>query len=240
MLTLPYIPFNRLECRKILSYGVAFLRPMSDSIPKPVQDLIQSFTRLPGIGPKTAQRLAMHLLDSPNGLTEELADAIRTLKISTRLCSECWHLTAQDPCKICSDPSRERGILCVVEEPSEVIAFEKTGRYKGLYHVLHGALSPLDGIGPEDLKMSELLERLEKARGGGEAGAQAVGEEIREVILATNPTMEGEATANYLAKWLKPFGVKVTRIARGLPSGANIEYADDLTLTSALEGRREF
>ena len=203
---------------------------MSNSIPQPVQDLIQSFTRLPGIGPKTAQRLTMHLLESPNGLTEELADAIRTLKISTRLCSECWHLTAQDPCKICSDSMRDRTVVCVVEEPAEVIAFEKTGRYKGLYHVLHGALSPLDGIGPEDLKMSELLERLERARGEG----------IREVILATNPTMEGEATANYLAKWLKPFGVKVTRIARGLPSGANIEYADDLTLTSALEGRREY
>lgn len=208
---------------------------MSNSIPKPVQDLIQSFTRLPGIGPKTAQRLAMHLLESSNGLTEELADAIRTLKVSTRLCSQCWHLTAQDPCAICSDSMRDRGILCVVEEPAEVIAFEKTGRYKGLYHVLHGALSPLDGIGPEDLKMSELLERIEAGR---REGAEAVA--IVEIILATNPTMEGEATANYLAKWLKPFGVKVTRIARGLPSGANIEYADDLTLTSALEGRREY
>ena len=230
---------------------------MSSSIPKPVQDLITSFTRLPGIGPKTAQRLAMHLLESPNGLTDELSDAIRLLKSSTRLCSECWHLTARDPCAICSDPMRDRTILCVVEEPAEVIAFEKTGRFKGLYHVLHGVLSPLDGIGPEDLKMSELLERIEKAThlGGGtatpEAGTargagvdegavdgSAVG--IREIILATNPTMEGEATAHYLAKWLKPFGVTVTRIARGLPSGANIEYADDLTLTSALEGRREF
>ncbi len=224
---------------------------MSDSIPKPVQDLIQSFTRLPGIGPKTAQRLVMHLLESPasGGLTEELADAIRLLKISTRLCSRCWHLTAQDPCVICSDPMRDRTVLCVVEEPAEVIAFEKTGRYKGLYHVLHGTLSPLDGIGPEDLKMSELLERIGEGRRSGIADADGnVGAEgradgngeIYEIILATNPTMEGEATANYLAKWLKPFGVKVTRIARGLPSGANIEYADDLTLTSALEGRREF
>lgn len=213
---------------------------MSSSIPKPVQDLIQSFTRLPGIGPKTAQRLAMHLLGSPNGLTDELADAIRTLKISTRLCSECWHLTAQNPCAICSDSMRDRSVLCVVEEPSELIAFEKTGRYKGLYHVLHGALSPLDGIGPEDLKMSELLERLERARKSSAKDEPTIGEEIREVILATNPTMEGEATANYLAKWLKPFGVKVTRIARGLPSGANIEYADDLTLTSALEGRTAY
>lgn len=205
---------------------------MSDSIPKPVQDLIQSFTRLPGIGPKTAQRLAMHLLESSSGLTDELADSIRQLKISTRLCSLCWHLTAKDPCAICSDQSRDRTILCVVEEPADVIAFEKIGRYKGIYHVLHGALSPLDDIGPEDLKMSELLERLSVARSSDTP--------VLEIILATNPTMEGESTANYLAKWLKPFGVKVTRIARGLPSGANIEYADDLTLMSALLGRTEF
>lgn len=205
---------------------------MADSIPKPVQDLIQSFTRLPGIGPKTAQRLTMHLLQSPNGLSEELSSAISGLKISTHLCSECWHLTMKDPCAICTDLYRNREIVCVLEDPADLIAIERTGNYKGLYHVLHGSLSPIDGIGPEELKMSELLRRVEDSRDKEVP--------ITEVILATNPTMEGETTANYLLKWLKPMGIKVTRIARGLPSGADIEYADDLTLTRALEGRHEF
>jgi recombination protein RecR len=205
---------------------------MSNSIPKPVQDLIQAFTRLPGIGPKTAQRLTMHLLQAPNGLTTELAGAMQDLKESTHLCSVCWHLTLQDPCTICEDSYRERSMLCVVETPADLIALEKTGTFKGLYHVLHGSLSPIEGIGPEELKMSELVRRVEDSRDGDTP--------IAEVIIATNPTMEGEATANYLLKWLKPFGVKVTRIARGLPSGADIEYADDLTLSRALEGRHEF
>jgi recombination protein RecR len=205
---------------------------MSNSIPQPVQDLIESLTRLPGVGPKTAQRLTMHLLQSPNGLTTELSDAILELKNSTHLCSQCWHLTLQDPCTICTDVYREKSIMCVVEDPADLIALEKTGTFKGLYHVLHGSLSPIDGIGPEELKMSELLRRVEDSRNTDHA--------VEEVIIATNPTMEGEATANYLLKWLKPFGVKVTRIARGLPSGADIEYADDLTLTRALEGRHEF
>jgi len=205
---------------------------MSNSIPQPVQDLIQAFSRLPGIGPKTAQRLTMHLLQSPTGLTDELSGALRELKDSTHLCSVCWHLTLQDPCTICTDVYRERAVLCVVEDPADLIALERTGTFKGLYHVLHGALSPIDGLGPEELKMSELLQRVSESRSSETP--------ILEVIIATNPTMEGESTANYLLKWLKPFGVKVTRIARGLPSGADIEYADDLTLIRSLEGRHEF
>lgn len=203
-----------------------------NSIPKPVQDLIQSFSRLPGIGPKTASRLTMHLLQSSNGLSQELADAIRQLKISTALCSRCWHLTTVNPCAICSDDSREVSIVCVVEDPADLIALEKTGTFKGLYHVLHGVLSPLDAVGPDELKIASLLERVKLS--------QQTDTSIVEVILATNPTMEGEATANYLYKQLHPFGIKVTRIARGLPSGGDIEYADDLTLMRALEGRREY
>lgn len=205
---------------------------MSDSIPKPIQDLIQSFTRLPGIGPKTAQRLAMHLLQSPIVLSDDLAESIRNVKRSTLLCSECWHLATIDPCSICADLYRDRSVLCVVENPADLIALEKTGTYKGLYHVLHGYLSPIEGMGPDDLKMSELITRIEAAKTSETP--------VAEVILATNPTMEGESTANYLAKWLKPFGIKVTRIARGLPSGADIEYADDLTLIRALEGRMAY
>lgn len=208
---------------------------MTDSIPKPVEDLIQTFSRLPGIGPKTAQRLAMHLLQAPESLSTDLARTIQELKASTMLCSNCWHLTIKDPCSICEDVYREQSILCVVEDPADLIAIEKSGNYKGLYHVLHGHLSPIDGIGPEDLKLSELMDRTQKS-----LSLEAEADRIREVIIATNPTMEGEATANYLLKWIKPFGVKVTRIARGLPSGANIEYADDLTLIRALEGRHEF
>jgi recombination protein RecR len=220
---------------------------MSDSLPKPVQDLIRDFSRLPGIGPKTAQRLAMHLLEAPESLSEDLARSIEALKKSTCLCRNCWHLTIQNPCSICTDVYRDRTILCVVEEPVDLVSIEKTGNYKGLYHVLHGHLSPIDGLGPDQLKIRELLARVQPLAG---AAAQSVaiasdsmGEApstLEEVILATNPTLEGESTANYIAKLLKPFGVKVTRIARGLPSGGNIEYADDLTLTRAMEGRHLF
>ncbi len=201
---------------------------MADSIPKPVQDLIQAFTRLPGIGPKTAQRLAMHLLQSPDTMGDSLSEAIKNLKRSTMLCGTCWHLAMQSPCAICDNSYRDHSIICVVEHPADLIALEKTGTYKGLYHVLHGSLSPIDGIGPDDLKIAELIERVKSSNG-----------EIVEVILATNPTMEGESTANYLADLLKPLKVKTTRIARGLPSGADIEYADDLTLTRSLQGRQE-
>ncbi|MBT5016784.1 recombination protein RecR [Candidatus Peregrinibacteria bacterium] len=204
---------------------------MANSIPKPVQDLIQAFTRLPGIGPKTAQRLAMHLLQSPENMSDSLSGAIKNLKISTMLCRKCWHLTMQSPCAICDDQYREHNVICVVEHPADLIALEKTGTYKGLYHVLHGSLSPIDGIGPDDLKIAELMARAKEPNGGPA---------IEEVILATNPTMEGEATASYLSGLLKPLGVRTTRIARGLPSGADIEYADDLTLMRAMEGRHEF
>lgn len=204
---------------------------MADSIPKPVQDLIQAFTRLPGIGPKTAQRLAMHLLQSPEGMSDALSEAIKNLKISTMLCRKCWHLTMQSPCAICEDVYRDHSVICVVEHPADLITLEKTGIFKGLYHVLHGALSPIDGIGPNDLKIKELIERVKDPNGDGP---------IEEIILATNPTLEGEATASYLSGLLRPFGVRITRIARGLPSGADIEYADDLTLMRAMEGRHAF
>ena len=208
---------------------------MANSIPKPVRDLIQAFARLPGIGPKTAQRLSMHLLQSPDMMSESLSEAIKNLKRSTMLCGTCWHLAMQSPCSICDDNYRDHSVVCVVEDPADLIALEKTGTYKGLYHVLHGTISPIDGIGPDNLKIKELIERV---KGSAQDGKTA--EPIKEVILATNPTMDGEATANYLANLLKPFEVKVTRIARGLPSGADIEYADDLTLTRAMEGRHEF
>lgn len=220
---------------------------MSDSLPKPVQDLIRDFSRLPGIGPKTAQRLAMHLLEAPESLSEDLSRSIEALKKSTSLCRDCWHLTIQNPCSICSDVYRDRTVLCVVEEPVDLVAIEKTGHYKGLYHVLHGYLSPIDGLGPDQLKIRELLDRLQPlplatSSDGTVDGANGTPPAalFAEVILATNPTLEGESTANYLSKLLKPLGVKVTRIARGLPSGGNIEYADDLTLTRALEGRHLF
>lgn len=221
---------------------------MSDSLPKPVQDLIRDFSRLPGIGPKTAQRLAMHLLEAPESLSEDLSASIKELKKSTSLCRDCWHLTIQNPCSICTDVYRDRTILCVVEEPVDLVSIEKTGNYKGLYHVLHGHLSPIDGLGPDQLKIRELLARVQSLAGPTAQSVVAASNSMEdvsaalfeEVILATNPTLEGESTANYLAKLLKPLGVKVTRIARGLPSGGNIEYADDLTLTRAMEGRHLF
>jgi len=205
-----------------------------NSIPKPIQDLIQAFSRLPGIGPKTAQRLAMHLLTASDAVARDLANALQDLKTSTTFCSTCFHLTTENPCSICSDSYRDTSLLCVVEEPVDLISLEKAGSYKGLYHVLHGHLSPIDGIGPGNLKIHELLARLQPSNGSQNPTT------IREVILATNPTMEGESTAHYLLGRIKPLGIKVTRIARGLPSGSNIEYADDVTLIQAMEGRKEF
>jgi recombination protein RecR len=194
--------------------------------PEPVARLIEAFQRLPGIGPKTAQRLTFFLLKRPTDEVRELADSLVAVKERIVSCSTCFNVTDQDPCRICSDPARDSRLLCIVEEPNDLLAMERTGEYKGLYHVLLGALSPLEGIGPDDLKVRELLARLE-AGGGGE------------VILATNPNVEGEATALYLAKLLRPLGVRITRIARGLPVGGDLEYADLVTLTKALEGRRE-
>ncbi len=194
--------------------------------PEPVARLIDALQRLPGIGPKTAQRLTFFLLKRPVEEVRELSEALVAVKDRIVYCRTCFNVTDQDPCRICADPARDTGVLCVVEEPNDLLAMERTGEFRGRYHVLLGALSPLDGIGPEDLKVRELLARIDA---GG----------TTEVILATNPNVEGEATALYLAKLLRPLGVRVTRIARGLPVGGDLEYADQVTLSKALEGRRE-
>jgi recombination protein RecR len=194
--------------------------------PEPVARLIEALQRLPGIGPKTAQRLTFFLLKRPAAEVRELADSLLAVKDRIVSCQTCFNVTDQDPCRICADPARDTRVLCIVEEPNDLLAMERTGEFKGRYHVLLGALSPLDGIGPEDLKVRELLARLDA---GG----------TTEVILATNPNVEGEATALYLAKLLRPLGLRVTRIARGLPVGGDLEYADQVTLSKALEGRRE-
>jgi recombination protein RecR len=194
--------------------------------PEPVARLIDALQRLPGIGPKTAQRLTFFLLKRPIDEIRELSEALLAVKERIVYCRVCFNVTDLDPCRVCADPSRDSRLICVVEEPNDLLAMERTGEYRGHYHVLLGALSPLDGIGPEDLKVRELLARLDA---GG----------TTEVILATNPNVEGEATALYLAKLLRPLGVRVTRIARGLPVGGDLEYADQVTLSKALEGRRE-
>jgi recombination protein RecR len=194
--------------------------------PEPVARLIDALQRLPGIGPKTAQRLTFFLLKRPAEEVRELSEALIAVKERIVYCQTCFNVTDEDPCRVCADPSRDGRLICVVEEPNDLLAMERTGEYRGRYHVLLGALSPLDGIGPEDLKIRELLSRLD-------AGGTS------EVILATNPNVEGEATALYLAKLLRPLGVRITRIARGLPVGGDLEYADQVTLSKALEGRRE-
>jgi recombination protein RecR len=194
--------------------------------PEPLARLIESLQRLPGIGPKTAQRLAFFLLKRPADEVRELAEAVGQLKALIVHCSVCFNVTEEDPCRICRDPQRDARVVCVVEEPNDLLALERTGEFRGRYHVLLGALSPLDGIGPEDLRVRELLARLER-------------EPVEEIILATNPSVEGEATAIYLGKLLKPAGLRVTRIARGLPVGGDLEYADEVTLSRALQGRRE-
>jgi recombination protein RecR len=198
---------------------------MSDLAP-PVAALIEELSKLPGVGVKTAQRLTFFLLRSPADQARRLAEAIMRVKESIIYCSRCFNITETDPCSICSNPNRDQEVICVVEEPLDVLALEKTGAYKGLYHVLHGALSPVEGIGPKDLRIEELLKRLQDGK-------------VREVILATNPNFEGEYTANYLQKELKPLAIKVTGLARGLPIGGDLEYADEGTLSRALEGRRE-
>lgn len=187
--------------------------------------LVEAFGRLPGIGPKTAQRLAFYLLRQPVEYALELSESIIGMRNAIVFCSTCFHITAEDPCHICQDPRRDRALLCVVEEPLDVMAFERTMRYRGLYHVLHGALSPVEGIGPDDLKISQLLSRVQ-------------GGETREVILATNPNVEGDTTAQYIMQLLKPFQVRVSQIARGLPVGGDLEYADEITLGQAMENRR--
>ena len=194
--------------------------------PEPVARLIDALQRLPGIGPRTAQRLTFFLLKRPAAEVRELADSLVSVKANIVHCGRCFNVTDTDPCRICADPTRDARLLCIVEEPNDLLAMERTGEFRGRYHVLLGALSPLDGIGPEDLKMRELLQRLEA-------------EPVDEIIFATNPNVEGEATALYLAKLLKPFGARLTRIARGLPVGGDLEYADQVTLSKALEGRKE-
>jgi len=195
------------------------------SFPDPLIRLIEELQRLPGIGPKGAQRLAFHILKTPREQTDRLSDALREVKERVTYCSVCNNITELDPCAYCSSGARDPHVICVVEEPQNVAAIEKTREFKGMYHVLMGALSPLQGVGPDDLKIKSLLGRVSNG--------------VTEVILATNPNVEGEATAIYLARLLKPLGVKVTRIAMGVPVGSDLEYADEVTMHKALEGRRE-
>jgi len=191
---------------------------------QPISKLIEELTKFPGIGAKTAARLAMHILRASRENAERLAQAILEMKEKIRLCSRCFNLTDQDPCLYCRDPKRDPEIVCVVGGPEDLMALERSGSFRGLYHVLHGVLSPLEGIGPKDLKMGELLSRLQ--RGG-----------VKEVILAMNPSMEGEATAQYLSQIIKPLGIRVTRIARGIPMGGELQYIDEVTLSKSLENR---
>ena len=199
-------------------------------IPKAIEDLINSFEKLPGIGHKSAQRLTFYLLHTPQGNLESFADALKNLKNKTIFCSQCMMIDDTDPCSICSDKGRDNSVICVVEEPVDVLSLEKGGTYKGLYHVLHGKIDPLNNIGPDEIYLNQLFDRLKLDK-----------DKIKEIILATNPTMEGEATAMYIAKQLRimSYELRITRIGRGLPIGADIEYADDMTLKNAMEGRMQ-
>lgn len=205
-------------------------------IPKAIQQVIESFERLPGVGPKTAQRLTFYLLHVPQGELDRFALSVQSLKKNTIMCSICFSIDETDPCSVCSDRRRDQSVICVVEQPLDVLALERNGRYHGIYHVLHGKIDPLNNIGPEEIRIDELVRRVKNP----------AGPEITEVILATNPTMEGEATAMYLAKQLRSFDVaqenklKITRIGRGLPTGADLEYADPTTLERAMEGRSNY
>jgi len=192
-----------------------------------INKLIQEFNKLPGIGPKSAQRLTYYLLRAPAEQTKLLAEAILSVKHKIRLCSTCFNVTESDPCPICCSDQRDQGKICIVEQPQDILALEHTRIYHGLYHVLHGAISPTEGVGADDVRIKELLERLQ-------------GSSVNEVILATNPNLEGEQTAMYLNRLISPLGIRVTRLARGLPFGTELEYADDVTLTRAIEGRQEF
>lgn len=195
-------------------------------IATPMAQLIEELNKLPGIGPKSAQRLAFHLLRAPEAEARALSEAILAVKDRIVLCSICQNISETDPCPLCQGNQRDSTIICVVEEPLDILALERTQSYKGLYHVLHGAISPMDGIGPDDLKIKALLSRLQSGS-------------VEEVILATNPNLEGEATAMYLQRMIEPLGIRATRLARGLPFGSDLEYADEVTLTRALEGRQQ-
>jgi recombination protein RecR len=194
---------------------------------QPVRRLVEEFHTLPGIGPKTAQRLTFYMIRMPEDQVKSLADALLAVKERIVLCSRCYNITETDPCSICIDTSRNQSFICVVEEVLDVVALERTRSYRGLYHVLHGAISPINGIGPNDLKIQPLLNRLQDGK-------------VKEVVLATNPNLEGEATAMYIHKLLTPLGIKLTRPARGLPVGGDLEYADEVTLSRAMEGRSDF
>ncbi len=196
-------------------------------VAEPIARLIEELNKLPGIGPKSAQRLAYHLLRCPDAEARALAEAILTLKEKIKLCSICFNITDCDPCFVCQDKERDHSKICVVEKPSDILPLERTGKYHGVYHVLHGTISPAQGIGPEELKVKELLTRLKDGS-------------VTEVIVATNPNVESETMAMYLQRIISPMGIRVTRLARGLPFGAELEYADDLTLGQALENRQEF
>lgn len=191
-----------------------------------IEKLIEAFERLPSIGHKTAIRLAFHMLDATQEETQEFVNAITTAKNNLKYCSKCYNISDTDPCVICGNPKRDEAIICVVEDVKDIIAIERMHEYKGVYHVLHGSISPMNGIGPDDIKIKELLARLNP-------------EIVKEIILATNPRVEGEATAMYLSKLIKPLGIKVTRIAHGIPVGGDLEYTDEVTLMKAIEGRRE-
>jgi len=198
---------------------------VAQSYAAPLAKLIEEFRKMPGIGPKSAQRLAFYILGVAEGEVEELAKSLREAKKSIRYCSTCFNITVEDPCAICANAGRDRSTICVVSEPKDLIAMERAGEFKGLYHILGGVISPLDGISPESLRIKELLKRIDKG--------------IKEVVLAINPTTEGEATVFYLTKLLKPLGIKITKIAYGLPMGSDMDYADEITLVKALEGRSE-
>ncbi len=193
-----------------------------------IEKLIEGFEKLPSIGHKTAVRLAFHILDAGEEEITEFVNAITNAKANLKYCSQCFNISDTDPCPICSSPKRDKNTICVVEDVKDIIAMERTHEYKGVYHVLHGSISPMNGIGPDEIKIKELLSRIQN------------NQEIKEVIIATNPRVEGEATAMYISKILKPMGIKVTRIAHGIPVGGDLEYTDEVTLTKALEGRHEF
>ncbi len=201
------------------------------TIAEPVSQLIDAFSALPGIGPKSASRLAYYILRADAAVAHNLAQALENLKANTLFCSVCFNIADRDPCVICSSGERDGSVVCVVEEPLDVQAIERTGEFKAMYHVLHGAISPIEGVGPDNLRVAELLQRIQTA--------EKKGNPITEVLLATNPNLEGEATAMYIARLIKPLGIRVTRLARGLPMGGDLEYADELTLGRALLGRSE-
>lgn len=212
------------------------------TLAEPVTRVIEAFSQLPGIGPKTASRLTYYLLRSDESIALNLANALMELKSGTLFCSVCYNIADRDPCPICDDAQRDHSTICVVEEPLDVQAIERTHEYKGVYHVLHGKISPMEGVGPDDLRIGELLKRIHAGSAGqGGTSEEGAGQRttVKELLLATNPNLEGEATAMYIARLVKPLGVRVTRLARGLPVGGDLEYADEITLGRALEGRSE-